>query len=104
MTQRKARPSATVVGLSQHTETNMKRKPTWWDTVDLPDGWQQPNKRYFMVLADGETYTELSGCTIVAVTKEWADRSDADELERLLENAVLNFGSGGGPAVAEHVF
>ena len=82
----------------------MKRKQTWWDTVDLPDGWQQPNKRYYMVLADGETYTELHGCTIVSVTRDWADCSDNEELERLLSQAVINFGSGGGRAVAEHMF
>lgn len=56
-----------------------------WDEVDLPNGWQLPDKRYFMVLNDGETYTELRGCHIVEVGWHVADDPD---LDIILENAV----------------
>jgi hypothetical protein len=80
---------ALVNGLLDFTEpTNRSRlRLVWeengmtqerWDDCEMPAGWQLPEKRYFMVLNDGETYTGLHGCGIVEVDWDAAENPDTD--------------------------
>ena len=77
-----------------------------WDKSEMPLGWKLPDKRYYMVLNDGVTYTELRLCRIVEVDWDVAENPDTDFDDLFMTAGYGAARDNSGKAVAEviHTF